>query len=140
MSTLDPRLKVKLEALEERSKELAALLAEPDVTQDMERYRTLTRSYAELTAVVEKFSAFRAKTTDLDDAKQVLRLLAGKIDFLCFGHDHDSEVYCDRHAIDWMLASGKSTSKSRKYKFQYREVVVDGDSNSVSMVTFKPPK
>ena len=72
MSKLDPRLKAKLESLEERSKELAALLAEPDVTQDMDRYRTLTRSYAELTPVVEKFAAFRKKAADLDDAKQML--------------------------------------------------------------------
>ena len=49
MSALDPRLQVKLEALEERSRELSALLAEPGVTSDMSRYRALTRSYSDLT-------------------------------------------------------------------------------------------
>ena len=72
----------------------------------------------------------------MDDAKKVLRLLAGKVDFLCFGHDHDSEAYNGRDDIEWMLASGKSTNVSNSYKLQYREVVVERDSNSVSMVTF----
>ena len=35
MPKLDPKLEQKLEALVERSKELSALLAEPDVTSDM---------------------------------------------------------------------------------------------------------
>ncbi len=68
MSALDPRLHVKLEALEERCRELSALLAEPGVTSDMERYRTLTRSYSDLTPVIEKFTAYRKKVADLDGA------------------------------------------------------------------------
>ena len=66
MSALDPRLQVKLESLEERSRELSALLAEPDVTSDMDRYRTLARSYADLSRVTEKFTAYRKKAADLE--------------------------------------------------------------------------
>jgi peptide chain release factor 1 len=72
MAVLDPRLQVKLEALEERSKELSALLAEPDVTSDLGRYRTLTRSYSDLSPVIEKFTAYRKKAADLDGAKEML--------------------------------------------------------------------
>ena len=72
MSTLDPKLRTKLEALEERSRELSALLAQPDVTSDMERYKQLSRSYAELTSVVEKFIAFNKKDADLQGAREML--------------------------------------------------------------------
>ena len=72
MSTLDPKLRSKLEALEERSRELSALLAQPDVTSDMERYTQLSRSYAELTTVVEKFNAYNKKSADLDGAREML--------------------------------------------------------------------
>ena len=72
MSTLDPRLRTKLEALEERSKELSALLAQPDVTSDMERYKQLSRSYAELISVVEKFTAYNEKSVDLEGAREML--------------------------------------------------------------------
>ncbi len=72
MSVLDPRLHIKLEALEERFKELSALLAEPGVTSDMDRYRTLTRSYSDLTPVIEEFTAYRKKVADLEGAKEML--------------------------------------------------------------------
>ena len=72
MSALDPRLLVKLEALEVRSNELSAQLAEPGVTSDMERYRTLSRSYSDLIRVIEKFTAFRKKSADLEGAREML--------------------------------------------------------------------
>ena len=72
MPVLDPRLQVKLETLEERSKELSAQLAEPGVTSDMNRYRTLTRSYADLSRVIEKFTAYRKTAADLEGAREML--------------------------------------------------------------------
>lgn len=72
MSVLDPRLQVKLEALEERSKELSALLAEPGATLDMGRYRARARSYSDLTPVIEKFAAYRKKAADLEGAREML--------------------------------------------------------------------
>jgi peptide chain release factor 1 len=72
MSTLDPKLRTKLEALEERSKELSALLAQPDVTSDMDRYRELGRSYSEVMSVVETFTAYNKKAQDLDGAREML--------------------------------------------------------------------
>ncbi len=72
MFALDPKLLAKLEALEERSNELSAQLAEPDVTSDMQRYRTLTQSYSDLSRVIEKFTAFRKTMADLDGAREML--------------------------------------------------------------------
>ncbi|MCW8330942.1 metallophosphoesterase [Photobacterium sp. SDRW27] len=78
----------------------------------------------------------RRMVMEMDDAKKVMRLLADKINFLCFGHAHESEVYNDRHNIDWMLASGKSTKANNRNKFQYREIIVNSDSHEVSMISF----
>jgi len=74
---------------------------------------------------------------EMDDAKRVMRMLTGNIDVLCFGHDHKSEIWSSHHNIDWIVASGKSTERNKSYKFQYREIMIDGDDNNVSMVTFK---
>lgn len=74
---------------------------------------------------------------ELDDAKEVMRLLAGRTDILCFGHDHSSEAYNEKHDIDWILASGKSTTKGKKYKFQFREIFLEANSHSVSLRSFK---
>ncbi len=74
---------------------------------------------------------------ELDDSKDVMKILAGNVDVLCFGHDHKSEVWSSMHNIDWIFASGKSTRRNKNYKFQYREVAIDGDDNNVAMVTFK---
>ena len=74
---------------------------------------------------------------ELDDAKEVMRILGGRVDFLCFGHKHVSDVWPAEHGIDWILASGKSTERNGLYKFQFQEVTIDGDDNNVSMVTFR---
>jgi len=74
---------------------------------------------------------------ELDDAKKVMRILGGRVDFLCFGHKHVSDVWPAEHGIDWILASGKSTERNDRYKFQFREVTIDGDDNNVSIVTFR---
>lgn len=79
----------------------------------------------------------RKYVMEMDDAKEVLRLLAGMVDFVCFGHDHDSEAYNSKHQIDWMLASGKTPKKNRNYKYQFREVNVYPNGHSVAMVSFK---
>lgn len=74
---------------------------------------------------------------EMDDAKKVMRLLAGKTDVLCFGHDHNSKAYNDKHNIDWILASGKTTKKGKNYKLQFREITIESNSHSVSMRSFK---
>lgn len=73
---------------------------------------------------------------EMDDARQVLRILAGLVDFVCFGHKHVPDIWMADNNIDWMLASGKTPERNDQYKFQYREVKINEDSNEVSMITF----
>jgi 3',5'-cyclic AMP phosphodiesterase CpdA len=81
-------------------------------------------------------NGFKKFVMEMDDAKEVLRILAGLVDFVCFGHKHEAETWMAENNIDWMLASGKTPERNDNYKFQYREVEIDKDSNKVSMITF----
>ena len=74
---------------------------------------------------------------ELDDAKEVMNMLGRRTDYVCFGHKHDSDIWTGQHGIDWIMASGKTSERNDLYKFQFREVTIDGDDNNVAMVTFK---
>ncbi|MCK4454669.1 metallophosphoesterase [candidate division WOR-3 bacterium] len=73
---------------------------------------------------------------EMDDAKEVFRILAGLVDFVCFGHKHVSDTWLAENNIDWMLASGKTPRRNEQYKFQYREVTINKNSDEVAMITF----
>lgn len=82
-------------------------------------------------------NGFKKFVMEMDDARQVLRILAGLVDFVCFGHKHIPEVWMANNNIDWMLASGKTPERNSQYKFQFREVTINESSSEVSMITFK---
>jgi peptide chain release factor 1 len=69
---LDPKLESKLKDLEQRSDELSQTLSQPDITADMERFKAVSRAYAELQPVLEKFHEYRKVQTDHDGAKELL--------------------------------------------------------------------
>ncbi|MGE0072515.1 MAG: peptide chain release factor 1 [Thiomonas sp.] len=69
---MNPTLLDKLEQLQRRANELHALLASPDSTADLPRYRSLTREQAELQPIVSLFSRFQAKTDELAQAQALL--------------------------------------------------------------------
>ena len=69
--SLDSKLEAKLEALAQRVEGLADSLADPQVTGDMERYRSLARSYAELQPVVVQFRDHRKIDDDLESAREL---------------------------------------------------------------------
>lgn len=73
---------------------------------------------------------------EMNDASEVLRLLAGKIQVLCFGHDHKSEAYNDKFNIEWMLASGKTTKPNSSNRLQYRKVSLEDGHSGVSLESF----
>ena len=62
----------KLETLRERHEEVAALLGDAETIADQERFRRLSREYAELEDVVACFSTYRRLCADLDAAKAML--------------------------------------------------------------------
>jgi peptide chain release factor 1 len=69
---LEPKLEAKLEALVRRVEELSRALSDPEITGDMERYRSISRSYAELEGVAAKFGEHRALQSAWADAKELL--------------------------------------------------------------------
>ncbi len=62
----------KLEGLEKKYMELEGQLAEPDVFNDQERYRKLTKAHADLRDVVDLFREHRTLTQDIQENTQLL--------------------------------------------------------------------
>ncbi len=69
---MKPSLLDKLEQMQRRASELDALLAAPDSTADLARYRKLTREQAELQPVVALFAQYQSKSTELAQAQALL--------------------------------------------------------------------
>jgi peptide chain release factor 1 len=73
MASLDPNVETRLEALVERVDELSRQLADPAVTADLGRYKTLSRTYAELEPVVTAYRAHAATAAELEQARELAR-------------------------------------------------------------------
>jgi len=69
---MNPSLIRKLEGLIERHEEVQALLGEPGVASDQDRYRALTREYAQLEDIVHAFQRFRQAEENLDTTRLML--------------------------------------------------------------------
>ncbi len=59
---MKPSIRGKLETLSERLQELDALLADPDVITSQERFRDLSKEYAQLNPVVACFELIKARS------------------------------------------------------------------------------
>ena len=66
-------LRSKLDALADRHREVTALLADPEVIGQGDRFRDLSREYAELEPLVRCFDAYRASENDVQGAEAMLR-------------------------------------------------------------------
>ncbi|MDF2445076.1 MAG: peptide chain release factor 1 [Moraxellaceae bacterium] len=66
-------LRHKLELLVERAEEVSALLADPAVLADNDRYRKLSKEHAELEPVVAAFAALRTAEQGEADARALLK-------------------------------------------------------------------
>jgi peptide chain release factor 1 len=62
----------RLEQLAHRLIEVDALLAEPEIASDMDRYRKISRERAELEPVVMAFNAYRATKGDIQAAQEMM--------------------------------------------------------------------
>ncbi|MGL5289914.1 MAG: PCRF domain-containing protein, partial [Aeromonas sp.] len=69
---MNPSLIRKLEGLIERHEEVQAMLGEPDVAADQDRYRALTREYAQLEDIVHAFGHYRQAQDDLETTELML--------------------------------------------------------------------
>ena len=65
-------LLTKLETLTDRHEEVSALLSDSDTIADQERFRSLSREYAELEDVVNCYNLYSRAKRDEDEARQML--------------------------------------------------------------------
>ncbi len=68
---MKPSIHTKLENLAERAHEVSALLGDAQIINDQERYRELSREYAQLTPVVACFNNYRQTLGDIRNAQDM---------------------------------------------------------------------
>jgi peptide chain release factor 1 len=69
---MNPRIRDRLERLDERFSELTLLLAEPATQADTGRFRDLSREYAQLEPLVSCFGRYQAAEAELRSAEELL--------------------------------------------------------------------
>lgn len=69
---MNPSLLSKLDQLADRLLEIDALLARPEATADMDRYRKLNREHSEIEPIVHEYQAWRKTQADLATARELL--------------------------------------------------------------------
>ncbi len=69
---MKPSLLSKLETLTDRHEEVSALLSDGETIADQEKFRTLSREYAELEDVVKCYGSYSRFKRDLEEAQQML--------------------------------------------------------------------
>lgn len=62
----------KLESLAQRYEEVGLLLSQPDIIKDQNRFRTLSKEYAQLEPVIREFNAHQSIVKDIADAKEMM--------------------------------------------------------------------
>ncbi|BDY03626.1 peptide chain release factor 1 [Ferrimonas sp. YFM] len=69
---MKPSVIAKLEGLLERYEEVQALLGEPDVISDQDRFRALSKEFSQLEEVVKAFQSYRQAGEDIETAQEML--------------------------------------------------------------------
>jgi peptide chain release factor 1 len=64
---------IKLETLQDRYEELMALLSQADVASNQDKFRNLSKEYAELEPVVKAFQQYKQVLKDIDEAKTMMK-------------------------------------------------------------------
>lgn len=70
---MKPSIQIKLQKLANRYEELKNLLSNPTVTQDLNRFRDLSKEYAQLEPLVSSFFRFQEYVKQLEEAKSLLK-------------------------------------------------------------------
>jgi len=63
----------KLENISERLEEISALLSEPDIMSDQNRFRSLSQEYSKLDPIVRCFNNHQKTIEDIDSAKEMMK-------------------------------------------------------------------
>ena len=69
---MKPSLLRKLDQISERHQEITALLAEPEIQADQNKFRDLTKEYAQLEPVVECYNDYRSTEESIASAREML--------------------------------------------------------------------
>ena len=69
---MKPTLLTKLETLSDRHEEVSALLSDSQTISDQNKFRELSREYAELEPVITCYTRYRQVNADLEEARQML--------------------------------------------------------------------
>ncbi len=69
---MKPSIRGKLEQLAERFEEITALLAEPEVQSDQNRFRSLSQEYAQLEPLVTCYTRYQALEDEIAEAQEML--------------------------------------------------------------------
>ena len=70
---MKPSIRRRLEQLSERFEEVTALLADGSVQHDMDRFRKLSREYAQNEPLAKAFADYRQLETDAETARDMLQ-------------------------------------------------------------------
>jgi peptide chain release factor 1 len=70
---MKPSIHNKLETISDRLEEISALLADPDVINDQNQFRDLSKEYSQLDPVVKCFNAYTQNQSDLSEAESLLK-------------------------------------------------------------------
>jgi peptide chain release factor 1 len=68
---MKPSIQAKLESVSERHEEISALLGDPEIIGDQNKFRELSREYAQLEPIVNAFSGFQQTEKDLNSARDM---------------------------------------------------------------------
>jgi len=70
---MNPSIRAKLERLDERFGEVTALLSEPETQADQDRFRELSREYAQIEPLAECFARYRGIEDEIAATDELLR-------------------------------------------------------------------
>jgi len=96
-------LRLRFDRLAMRLDELDARLADPDVTADMDRYRSLAREQAEASQVVELWQRYRQRESDLATARALLDDAAGDAEMAAMAREEIASAEGEMASLDTAL-------------------------------------
>ena len=70
---MNPSIRSKLEQISERFEEITALLAEPEVQSDQNRFRSLSQEYSQLDPVVGCYHRYRELEQEIEGTREMLQ-------------------------------------------------------------------
>jgi peptide chain release factor 1 len=76
---MKPSIRSKLQHLAERLDEVGHLISDPEIIQDQNKFRQLTKEHAQLTPVIEAFQTFEANETAMNEAREMISQESGEL-------------------------------------------------------------